>query len=89
MPESRWSPRFFEYCRAHGKTPEEMLAADDLRFPGGKMCGFMLWIGARWDEWQRRNPEVFIKTEEHHNDFDRMLAARPVTPCTDKCCQKG
>lgn len=37
------NPRYVEYCRAHGKTPDEMLAFDTKRWPGGKMCGFILW----------------------------------------------
>lgn len=37
------NPRYVEYCRAYGKTPIAMLYWDTFRFPGGKMCGFILW----------------------------------------------
>ena len=37
------NPRYREYCRAHGKSPVAMLYQDTFRFPGGRLCGFILW----------------------------------------------
>ena len=45
------NPRYLAYAKAHGKTPAGMLASDTERWPGGKMAGFILWVGARWAEW--------------------------------------
>jgi hypothetical protein len=38
-----YQSRYLDYCRAHNKTPEEMLAFDAQRWPGGRMAGFLLW----------------------------------------------
>ena len=38
-----YQPRYLAYCAAHGMTPDEMMAHDRIRFPGGKMAGFLIW----------------------------------------------
>lgn len=30
-----------------------MLARDRVKWPGGCMCGFMLWVRERWGEWKQ------------------------------------
>jgi len=40
--------RYVRYARVHGNTPERQLEADQERFPGGSMCGFILWMTAAW-----------------------------------------
>lgn len=42
-----WNSRFLEYAAANGRTPEAQLAADALRYPGGRMCGFIAWVTSR------------------------------------------
>lgn len=43
------NPRFAAYCRAHGfASHDEQDAVDSRKYPGGKMCGFICWIGAAW-----------------------------------------
>lgn len=49
------NPRYLRYCEVHGKTPEEMSAHDDEAWPGGKMCGFMLWISAAWQAFDKHH----------------------------------
>ncbi len=38
-----WNQRFVFYARAHGLSPVEMLEVDKVRYPGGKMAGFIGW----------------------------------------------
>lgn len=70
-----YNPRYEAYAKEHGKTPEQMLAHDEIAWPGGKMCGFTIWIGDRWIEFCLLNPDVkrdFL-TAENHKDFDKWL----------------
>lgn len=78
-----WQPRFVIYARHHGKTPEEMLAYDAERFPGGKMYGYTSWVTTRWQEWDRlkNNGKNHVRSAEEYAAFDLWLAALP-TPGT-------
>lgn len=40
---TEWNPRYIAYAEAHGRSPEEQLAADRVAYPGGCMAGFILW----------------------------------------------
>lgn len=74
----QWNPRYAAYAKTHGKTPEEMLEHDIERFPGGKMCGFMLWINEKWSEWHKARGLVrheHMLSEGDHRSFDNGLAA--------------
>jgi hypothetical protein len=55
-----WNPRYVAYARAHGKRPEDMLAADKLAFPGGCMGGFICWIWANLARFAAAHPEAMI-----------------------------
>ena len=68
------NPRFLAYCAANGFTPEEMLEHDRQRFPGGHMCGFVLWISEMIVKWKREfnykddylSTQQFIKQLKEH-----------------------
>lgn len=71
-----WNPRFVHYATANGRGPEAMLEADRAAWPGGIMTGFILWIRARWQEWDKL---MGLPAEEPHDDeqcrqFDTWLA---------------
>jgi len=73
---AQWQPRFTLYSQVHGKTPEAMLAHDKQLWPGGCMCGFMLWIGAAWSHWHQSRGlcrSEHIKTQADHDSFNKML----------------
>ena len=80
MMDGNWNPRFVAYASAHGRTPEAMLEHDTEAWPGGKMCGFILWIKSAWSEWYIRkgfSRRDYIKTQADHADFDQMLLTFP------------
>ena len=71
------NPRYVAYCVAHGaKSRAEMLARDRKAWPGGFMCGFILWIGEQWAAWKAeakwRGP---ILTQADHDSFDAWLGS--------------
>ena len=78
--EETVTPRYLAYCRAHGRSPEDMLAYDKARYPGGHMTGFILWLGDRWrvfcrmhGTWDTAELERKLGLVEAHRDFDTWL----------------
>ena len=49
-----WNPRFENYARVHGRTPEAQLAHDKEEWPGGCMAGYMLWMAEKGREWKKK-----------------------------------
>jgi hypothetical protein len=87
QPEPRdWTPRYRAYARAMGTPdPDERLRLDEIAWPGGRMAGYILFIGDQWAAWRvaRGYPltaaefsRKFILTTEDHADFDAFLAVR-------------
>jgi len=68
--DQQYTQRYVTYCAVHGKTPQQMLAHDKKEWPGGYMCGFTLWISARWQEWQKAGGRA-----GDHAAFDAWLGA--------------
>jgi len=75
-----WSFRYNEYARAHRCSPERMLERDRARYPGGKMAGYMLWVGARLQAfadlngWKRDlGPNDHVWSDEDYAAFDEWL----------------
>lgn len=82
-PAKEWNDRFVHYARVHGNSPEDQLAIDKDRWPGGHMCGFTLWIKGKW----RAFAIEINKTEEyaqgyltisHAKEFDEWIAKLPL-----------
>ena len=74
----RWNPRYVAYARAHGRTPEEMRAHDEKAWPGGRACGFILWMSEQWARWRRERSRgtYELTSNEDQADFDVMIGAQ-------------
>jgi len=71
-----WNTRYLEYARAHGtSSPTAMLARDEQKYPGGRMAGFILWIGRRWEDWRWKNGRNANDplTQADQDSFDAWL----------------
>jgi hypothetical protein len=81
MSNSAWNPRYLAYCRAHKLAPEQMMEHDREAWPGGCMCGFILWHSAKLAEAKRTHPEFFyigfagIDGLLDHKGYDKWLNA--------------
>lgn len=81
-----YNPRYARYAEAHGRTPEEMLKADVIEWPGGSMCGFMLWMNEKWAKFCRlhnvlNTRELRLKLDEVDTKFDEWLGTQDPSPC--------
>jgi hypothetical protein len=58
--KTKYTPEFKAYCKANGRTPAKQLAHDRRKFPGGCMCGFILWMSAKLSAFKLAHPEACI-----------------------------
>lgn len=74
---AEWNPRYLAYAAFHGHSdPEAMLAADAVKWPGGCMTGFVLWVQARWWQWASATGRADLEalTPAEHDHFTGWLA---------------
>jgi hypothetical protein len=68
------NPRYLAYCQAHGKTPDAMLAHDLTEWPGGCMCGFLLWSNEQLSKARQDHKDWFLNsTLYNHAEYDAWL----------------
>lgn len=53
------NPLFVSYAKSNGLSPSRQLDLDTLKYPGGIMCGFLLWVTERKQAFRRNHPEAF------------------------------
>lgn len=75
------NPRYVRYAEAHGRTPDEMLKADVIEWPGGSMCGFMLWMNEQWRKFcmlhhVSNTRELRLKIDDADAKFDAWQSAQ-------------
>ena len=72
-----YQPRYAQYCRSQGRPPEAQLAHDREAWPGGRMCGYILWVNEHWTEWSNivgwNRAEDGAYSEAHHTAFSKWL----------------
>ncbi len=42
-------PLFVAYSRAHGRTPEDQLAYDTVRYPSTRLIRYLTWVDMVWE----------------------------------------
>jgi len=55
-----WNPRYVAYAECHGRAPADMLKYDRERWPGGCMCGFILWMMKMKVAFKETSPRSFL-----------------------------
>ena len=76
-----YQSRYVAYCKAHGAaTPDEMMARDEAEYPGGVMCGYILWITSKWREWGDLTGHKGPRSADDHAAFDAWLGANRPDP---------
>lgn len=75
--EEQTNQRYVAYARSLGETPAQAFERDAKRYPGGRMCGFILWVNERWREFDKTqgNGREHVRSKEEHAAFDRWLAS--------------
>ncbi len=73
-----WSHRYRMFARAHGRSPEAQLEHETAQWPGGKMCGFILWIHEQWRGFWKAagySSEAwdYHTDDRYQNEFDAWL----------------
>src|SRR3546814_5512412 len=75
MEQARYNPRYLAYAAEHSRTAEEQLANDREEWPGGLMCGFILWNTARIAEY---------RSEEHTSELQSLMRISYAVFCLKK-----
>jgi len=75
--EQLFNPRFTAYSAASNRSELAQIEFDSVRWPGGKMAGFMLWVSSMWHKWSRETGEKpewgSSWSDRQHKLFDRWL----------------
>lgn len=76
----KYQPRYLAYCNANGLTPEEQLERDRAAYPGGCMCGYILWISHNLSRFRAHSPSAFLGNALHDQDGFTSFLAQARTP---------
>lgn len=65
------NPRFVEYARCQGTTPDEQIAKDRIKWPGGSMAGFVIWNMYRIRDFIKETGVCCVSC--HQDEYDIWL----------------
>lgn len=74
----KYNPRYSHYCASNHNIESAQLIIDKQVYPGGCMCGFIIWISEHWREFKlliNYPPNTFI-SESTHIEFDNWLQTK-------------
>ena len=54
------NPRYAAYAKAHGRTTADMMERDRAAWPGGCMCGFLVWMSEQHRAFFKTCPSAFL-----------------------------
>jgi len=70
----KYNPRYIAYAKSNGFEPKEMFRIDKNLYPGGSMCGFILWISKMRREFKKTSPQSFLDdTLIDQNKFTKWM----------------
>ena len=78
------NPRYLNFCRVHGHTLEQQLKHDAAAWPGGRMCGFQLWISQQTQAFRVKHPEAFVGPHPLDPIYDQAAFDRWLDATTTK-----
>ena len=55
--KASYTREFIAYATAQGRLPDAQIEHDKAQYPGGCMCGFILWMSQKLTAFKRRHPE--------------------------------
>lgn len=67
------NPRYIQYAKAYGRTPEEQIAYDEEDWPGGSNIGFSLFIRTAWNLFDKQDPPTSETPLSRYDLFDLWL----------------
>jgi len=72
-----YQKRYIAYAKAKNMTPDEVFEYDKETYPGGCMCGFILWICEKKRSFKKNNPDAIDGDIIRNNDlFNEYLLAK-------------
>ena len=76
MTDIALNPRYANWCRVNGNTPEQQQAADRAKYPGACNLAFVEWNRERLREASAAIPHAFFMGHlSDHDAYDAWLTA--------------
>ena len=63
----KWNPYYVLYAKHKGNEPAKQLKVDEVAYPGGVMCGFILWIRECKVNFWKLHPDAML---DAHTIYD-------------------